>query len=257
VRYEYTPAEKRPIALAKNTKKAVMGGMFEGIDADIYIYKPNDYDGLPSAVLPEKGEKFLYLPPFLSGEEIGKIEKYISPFDGIYCDGSYGIPLAEKWGKKLFAGTGFNLSNTYDIIPEFTYYAISKELDFAEQQILSAKNAFVLTAGSLKLMDLIYCPFGKKCSACEKRWRYALTDEGGRSFTVRRYRIGGRCRFELYNCASLLSPQDFAGAIIDLSDLSALPMPALKAVVDGYENQEKTKELLGAVTAGHSKKSVL
>jgi hypothetical protein len=208
-------------------------------------------------VLPEKGEKYLYLPPFLSGGEIETIEKYILPFDGIYCDGSYGIPLVKKWGKKLFAGTGFNLSNTYDILPEFDYYVLSKELDFAEQQELAAKNAFVLTAGSLKLMDLIYCPFGKKCAACEKRNKYALTDEGGRSFTVRRYRIGGRCRFELYNCASLLAPQDLAGALIDLSDLSDLPMPELKAIVKGYENQEKTKELLGAVTAGHSKKSVL
>jgi hypothetical protein len=58
----------------------------------------------------------------------------------------------------------------------------------------------------------------------------------------------------LYNCASLLAPQDFAGVLIDLSDL---PMPALKAVAEGYEKQEKIKELLGAVTAGHSKKSVL
>jgi hypothetical protein len=193
----------------------------------------------------------------LSGEEIEKIEKAVAPFDGIYCDGTYGMILAKQWGKKLFAGTGFNLSNTYDISPEFTYYVISKELDFAEQRELSAKNAFVLSAGSLKLMDIIYCPFGKKCAACEKRDKYALTDEGGRSFALRRYRVGGRCRFELYNCAALLAPQDFAGVLIDLSDLSALPMPALKTVAEKFEDQEKIKELLGAVTAGHSKKSVL
>jgi putative protease len=254
VQYEYIPAEKRPILKAKNPKKAVMGASLAGIDADIYIYKPNDYEALPSAVLPEKGEKYLYLPPFLSGEEIEKIEKDVAPFDGIYCDGTYGLVLAKKWGKKLFAGTGFNLSNTDDILPEFDNYVLSKELDLTEQQELATRNAFVLTAGSLKLMDIIYCPFGKKCAACEKRGQYALTDEGGRSFTLRRYRVGGRCRFELYNCASLLAPQDFAGVLIDLSDL---PMPALKAVAEGYEKQEKIKELLGAVTAGHSKKSVL
>ena len=53
-------------------------------------------------------------------------------------------------------------------------------------------------------MDLIYCPFEKKCSSCDKRKLYTLTDGERRDFPLRRY-VTSECRFEVYNCADLVT----------------------------------------------------
>ncbi|MBP5243028.1 MAG: hypothetical protein J6Z36_04995, partial [Clostridia bacterium] len=239
-------------------KLAVMGENFRGISADIYIVKPTNYaDSAAYAVETGKdGEKFLYLPAFMSEEDLKGVEAHIAPFDGIYAEGYYGVACAKKWGKKLFCGTGFNLANPVAVnqAAAFDYFALSKELDFAEQRELAAQNAFVLSAGKIKVMDFIYCPFGKTCSACENKDEYILTDSDKREFVLRRYKTAGGCRFELFNPADLVAPQTFANVLIDLS---ALPMPVAKGVAAGYDDREKLKELLPVSTSGHSKKSVL
>ncbi len=63
-------------------------------------------------------------------------------------------------------------------------------------------------------MDLIYCPFEKKCKSCDRRELYHLTDENGRKFPLRRYKTED-CAFEVYNCAILLPVSVSAGKLSD------------------------------------------
>lgn len=252
--YEYVPVERVAFG-GKNKKIAGMGATFEGLAPDICIVKPSDYGQIE---LPRGGEKYLYLPPFLGQADVERLQKTdLSAFDGIYAEGTYGILLARQWNKKLFAGTGFNLSNSIavnEVRKVAEYYALSKELSLCEQEGLTSEKSFILSAGSIKVMDLIYCPFGKRCGQCEDRKDYTLTDEGSRSFPVRRYRLNGACRFEVYNCAYLLAPQSITGSLIDLS---TVPVSAREELIKENIDQEKVKKALFPVTNGHSKKSVL
>ncbi len=259
--YEYTPAKFDlipPMPANERKKRAVIGTRFDGIRADIYICKPADYSSDEAYDFStEAGEKFLYLPPFMSSDDLRAAARNADKFDGIYAEGTYGVLCAREWGKKLFAGTGFNLTNACAVAAvaaEKGYYALSKELSFAEQKPLAGQNAFVLSAGSVKVMDLIYCPFARKCADCEKREFYTLTDEEGRRFPVRCYRAAGACRFEVFNCAPLAAAQDFANA---LTDISALPMPVSKGITAHCFERESLKELLPQSTAGHSRGGVL
>ncbi len=171
-------------------------------DADILILKPRDY-----ASLPEGGKGvYLYLPPLFTGEDEALVGPALGRFEGIYCEGYYGITLAKKYGVKLFAGTGFNLTNRFAVRGVLDagaeYFALSKEISAEEQRALCTEGAFALSDGAVKVMDLCYCPFEKSCKTCDKRERYTLKDEDGRKFPLRRYRMNG-CRFEVYNCAPL------------------------------------------------------
>ena len=94
------------------------------------------------------------------------------------------------------------------------YVCLSKELTRSEAEELSRENTFYLTAGNIKVMDLIYCPFEKKCASCDRRKIYTLTDENGRKFPLRRYEVTG-CRFEVYNCADLVTDGCAAGRLLD------------------------------------------
>ena len=202
----------------KNDKTAVIARTLCGVKADIGILKPDDYFADISHLLKGfDGEKFLYLPPYLSGEEAERIKPLVNAFDGIYCGGNYAVPLAKELNKKLFAGVGFNIFNYLSLsLCPADYISLSKELTAAEAGPLARENTFYLTAGDVKVMDLIYCPFGKSCAACDKRDFYTLTDENGRAFPLRRYEAGG-CRFELFNCARLDFKNNFTGALIDFT----------------------------------------
>ena len=79
--------------------------------------------------------------------------------------------------------------------------ALSKELSLAEIARLGTDD-FVLAGGSLKVMDLGHCPFGRSCRNCDRRFAYTLTDEAGRKFPLLRGELS-RCRFELYNTVPL------------------------------------------------------
>ena len=238
---------------------AVMGERFDGICADLYILKPADYRELSENSFPAwapGGSRYLYLPAFFSGEDLRFIEGKLDFFDGIYAEGYYGIVCARQWGKKLFAGTGFNLTNSISLArAEADFYAVSKELDFSEQESLSGKNAFSLTVGGLKVMDILYCPFGKKCGNCDRKRSYVLRDENGRRFVLRRYvSCEGFCRFELYNCANLVAPQNFAGRLVDVCVLDS---DTAAGVCANISDREKLKSLLPASTSGHSGMSMI
>ena len=195
----------------RNLKTAVISADLNGVTADIGILKPNDY--VETAREPDKyihkltnsfgGEKFLYVPPYLTDAEIETVSSVAQDFDGIYCDSYYGQKLAQKLGKKFFAGTGLNLTNAVALQNcSADYKCLSKELTVAEARELAGENVFYLAGGNIKVMDLIYCPFEKKCASCDKRSLYTLTDGDGRKFPLRRYKTS-ECRFEVYNCADL------------------------------------------------------
>lgn len=236
----------------KCDKVAVMSDSYK--ECDILIFKPNDYNSdfiIPSEI---KAEKYLYIPSFACSSDIEIIKEKLSLFDGIYCDGIWGLRFAEETGKKFFAGTGFNITNCIDVkyIKDNTaYYCVSKELSFAEQRKLSSDNSFVLTCGGIKVMDFIYCPFEKTCKNCDKRNLYELSDENGRVFPVHRYEMSS-CRFEVYNCSHLVSKQNFAGTLIDLTTVT----DGAKTVAN-FRDENKLKQIFKKYTSGHSDKTIL
>ncbi len=188
---------------------------------DIFVYKPADYR---TCERPEFPCVYLYLPPFLTQADEEMLGRTILKFDGIYADGYYGIALAAKYRKPLFAGTGFNLTNRIAVcaVGEFAeFFALSKELSSAEQDALAVRGAFALYEGGIKVMDLIHCPFGRACENCDRRNFYRMTDEDGRVFPLRRYRVSDMvCRFEVYNCASLQEQTRMCSLLTDNTELT-------------------------------------
>lgn len=192
---------------------AIVTGHAMPAGADMVIWKPADYADMD----PPKGT-WLYLPPFFTAADEALVAPRLHLFEGICCDGTYGAEFAKKYGVKLFAGTGWNLTNRIAVAGALgccTYAALSKELTLREQDALAADGTFVLSAGGIKVMDLCYCPFGRACAECDRREMYTMTDEEGRAFPLRRYRAAGGCRFELYNCAPLAAGAGSPSALVD------------------------------------------
>ena len=115
-----------------------------------------------------------------------------------------------------------------------------------EADELAADKVFYFIAGDVKVMDLIYCPFEKKCKNCDMREIYTLTDEKGRKFPLRRYTTG-ECRFELYNCASLVSKSSDCGKLVDFT----LRCES-KLTSELFGNEERLRNCFKEVTRGHS-----
>ena len=249
-----------PVFAGKNQKIAVIADDFKGVKADIAIYKPDDFSAeLPQNFLDGKFEKYLYLPSFYQEEDLIKLwQNAKDKIEGIYAENYGQLLFAKECGWKVFAGTGFNLFNgvalqtllDYDCV---AYYAISKEANMQEASGLVSDKAFVLSSGNIKVMDLCYCPFGKTCSACDKKPVYMLTDENGRVFPVRRYlSAGGACRFEVYNCADLIGQGvPCAGKLLDLTLVSN------KEGASEADTDEKQKGIYEKYTSGHLKRGVL
>ncbi len=208
-------AEFAAPALPPATQKLTAHIAGERGDGDIAILKPDDYSRLPAG----GPRTYLYLPPLFTGADEALVGPFLKNYEGIYCEGYYGIALARKYGVSLFAGTGFNLTNRFAVAGVMEagakYFALSKEISAAEQRELNAEGAFALSQGAVKVMDLCYCPFEKTCASCDRRKRYTLTDGEGRKFPLRRY-VMGSCRFEVYNCAPL-SCEVGADPLIDSS----------------------------------------
>lgn len=241
------------ITAGKNSKIAVICETLNGLNADVGILKPSDYSvDFNDLISNFSGEKYLYLPPFMTGKEIGLIKKKLDIFDGIYCEGIYGFELSSETKKDLFVGTGMNISNLLGVsLSVAKYVALSKELTINEAGSLATCNTFYFTCGAIKVMDLIYCPFEKKCATCDRRANYKLKDENGREFTLRRYNIDS-CRFELYNCADLVSEQNFTGL---LAELTLTENPDLTNGM--LRNGENLRNFFRNRTQGHSVKPIL
>ncbi len=235
-----------------NNLSAVISKNLNGVSADIGVLKVDDYTKIDKSLYENfSGEKFLYVPPFMTSSEAEQLISAAQPFDGIYCDGVWGDYFSRKISKPLFAGAGFNVANGLQLAEVGAkYIALSKEISVQEAKKLSAANVFYLTAGNIKLMDLIYCPFEKTCSKCDKKNLYTLTDESGREFPVRRYTTSA-CRFELFNCANLVSTNNFCGILTDCTISDALQ------VCGSLNNEERLKKIFKNYTRGHTANTVL
>ncbi len=180
---------------------------------DAFVLHPNDYDDLRgvNAILDKVNcDKFLFVPSFLPSESKKSVENLLPFFDGVYADGLSGIALSKKYDKKLICGVGLNAFNSIDILRlyEISDCVVSSvELATFERNSLPKTNLF--TFGSIRLMEFIYCPFGKECKNCKRTNDfYRLTDKLGHTFKLRRYKIGKTCKFELYNEQILLSNRE-------------------------------------------------
>lgn len=251
------PLEEKSF-VGKNNKVAVITTGKIPAWADIAVLKKYAFDEQELVSFRALGkELYLYYPPFTTAEERNAFKKTLAlgVFDGIYAENYGGIVFAKEVGCRVFAGTGLNLSNEIALckLLEFefvSYYAISKELSEKESQLLLNEKGFALCTGDLKLMDLCYCPFEKTCFECDKREVYSLTDENNRSFPLRReVRADGACRFEVYNCASLVGNVKGVGRLMDLT---------LTGVERDLSNltEEEQKEFFKKYTQGHRYKSV-
>ena len=243
-----------------NQKTAVIANDFSEVEADIAIYKPNDYNApLSENFIKGTFEKFIYYPPFITVQDEERLSQWIKEYslDGIYAENYGAIEFAKAHKISVFAGTGLNLANGVAVssLPKnVVYHALSKELNDRELTSLTSENAFVLSSGNIKLMDLCYCPFGKTCKTCDQKPVYHLTDENGRIFPVRRYKAAnGECRFEVYNCANLISTGvNGAGKLLDLTLIENK-----RNAIEAKESVEEQKKVYPSYTSGHYKRGIL
>lgn len=255
--YEYNESEWGFFTCKKgliNKKIAIIANDLRGLKCDVAILKPCDYSkDFQKLMEGYEGEKYLYLPAYATDKFLSDIKGRLSDFDGVYCEGFYGVLYAEDINKKLFVGFGFNVSNNQAIEildTKAEYICLSKELIKEEATALSSCNTFYLTCGDIKVMDIIYCPFGKKCSTCKVGELSFLEDDAKRIFTLKRYKSDA-CRFELYNCSTLIAENDFTGRVFDCS------ITDTSIVNDYFHGIDKLKEKIENYTSGHSRSPVI
>ena len=260
ITYDVFPFEHLKLS-GKNQKTAVISNDFTGIKTDIAIYKADDFRApIAESFIKGNFEKYLYYPAFCTEQDKHQLLQKVreSGAQGVYIDNFGGAVFAQENGLKLFGGMGLNLFNSLSVntflsLPNAEYYAISKEANGQECTSLISDKAFVFSSGNIKLMDLVYCPFGKTCKACDKKQIYSLTDENGRIFPVKRYLSAeGSCRFEVYNCADLIGQGiEGAGKILDVT------VTENKTAVCAAKTAEEQKQLYKNYTSGHLKRGVL
>lgn len=224
------------------------------------IFTPSDYS---SAEETERffaetenfrGERFLYLPPFFTERDAMTVYPFINRYDGIYCDGVYGVEFAGRVKKELFAGIEFNIFNRVDaeeLAKSGIYkFCLSKEL--SDKEASAVPGGYLFTCGAIKVMSLEYCPFGKKCAQCRREDNFFMRDYAGREFRVRRYKLGG-CRFEIYNPDYLYFGGDAKKRIVDLNTLDG----ALRGrVLKNLNDREELKKILKNLTSGNLARGV-
>lgn len=251
-----------PMLSGNNAKTAVIADDFTDIVCDVAIYKPKDWGlDLPKSFTQGSYEKYVYYPAFATSKDLERLAYWCETgkIDGIYAENYGGMTFAKEHSVKLFAGTGFNLTNRLSVTTllndsTVAYYAVSKELNQKEGGDLASDKAFALSSGNIKIMDLCYCPFGKTCNQCDKREIYGLTDENGRVFPVIRYlSADGNCRFEVYNCADLVGVG--MQGVGKLLDVSLLPNKGM--AVEAKDSEIKQKQIYKNCTSGHYKRGVL
>ena len=186
-----------------------------------FIYFPDDYD----VIAKKKHSAYLFVPSFLTEDDIVKIKELSEYFDGFYADGLSGVAIAESLSKPFIAGLGLNVFNKFDesalLAEGAKAIAVSKELSLQEISDFGADRV-VFTNGNIMLAELLYCPYGRNCKNCNRKNINELTDELGHKFSIRRYKINGRCRFELYNGTILnVSTDIYGGKLINLVGLDA------------------------------------
>ena len=216
------------------------------------IFSPSDYNELQqfkkffSDTKGFKGKKYLYIPSFMSTMDEKIICNVIEPFDGIYCEGIWGEAFAKKLKKQLFYGTDVNIFNNLDLkaLDGVENVALSKELSLSELKGLHKNNTHVFCGGNVKVMNLIYCIFSKKCEMCQKKVFYSLKDEEKRTLHLRRVKLS-ECRFEVYNPSIMYS--DYDGNKI--YNFIGIEKEARQLFLSG--NADKIRHNYKEVTGGH------
>lgn len=231
--------------------------VYKKIKPDYIIFKPNDYnneDELSNFLrLAEyyAWHKLLYLPAFSVGMDLNRILKIVKEFDGVYADGVFALEFCREFSIPLFAGTGFNLFNSWSAFAckseGVTEITLSKELSDKEAVFAEETGAFCLSGGGIKLMDLGHCVFGKRCSTCDERALYEMTDGEGRTFPLRRYK-NSCCRFEIYNYA-LLAHEREERALYDFTALS-------NSEKENFLSDSDVKSGMTGFTSGAAKRGI-
>ncbi len=252
--------EKIEPKIEEEKKLLVISNDFNGAEnlkMEAAIFAPDDYLDKKSFkkfffdLKNNPCKKFLYLFGTYSSGDNRLIEGLLDNFDGIYTDGYYGVLLAKRLDKELILGSGANVYNDLALKEALTkaqYVVLSKELAYS--QLKNKESAYYYALGSVKVMDLNYCPFGKNCADCKRANSFTLSD-GERDFYLRRVKLNG-CRFEVYNCAHLVT--DYAGnKIINFVTLSPTERESAVKYIDEYE---KTINIFKNVTKGHFKKTL-
>ena len=224
---------------------------------DTAVFCPSDYgdNGLIDEFFEKTEgsacERYLYIPNKFSINDERVVSSVINRFDGLYVEGSFGIELSKRYGVKLILGTGANVYNSFDVAEAKNYadkICLSKELSFTEANKL---DGYYYSLGAIKVMDLLYCPFKKECAACKRGDNSTLFD-GEREFIVRRVKING-CRFEVYNCATLVTKNRERAVINMVTVPKEKKLAALKALGD----KKALKEIFENHTFGHENKPLL
>ncbi len=225
---------------------------------DNLIYLPNDYNNIDFNALNKVSKKckiWLYLPAFLSGDDVKIIDSIVDKFYGVYCDGYFGIEYAKQKNLKIFVGVGINVFNSYDYthLKSLNIDNISASKELSSRNILSiSNNLSVLSCGDNALMNLIYCPFDKKCNNCLYKDKTIIKDENGYSFRLFRYKIS-ECRFMLFNCARILTKNILNNEIFAFFDED---YNLIKQIIEVKDLQVR-KNLIKNYTYGNYLKGVL
>ena len=96
----------------------------------------------------------------------------------------------------------------------------------------------------------MYCPFGYDCKNCKRdKNLYVLEDKLGHKFKVRRYKLGNRCKFEVYNEQVLLANSEE----FEFINLIGLDSCLYQDFVKGQLSEIKSKR---QVTSGNLKRGV-
>lgn len=220
---EVTSALKLAGTAVIDSEFAFLGDRAE--DLDIFIFSPKDYrnsDNFDEFLTFSKyyaWHKYLYLPAYMTDEDVAAVLCRVQAFDGVYAEGVWAIEFCKEKNIPLFAGTGFNLFNSFSIaeLGAEKPCALSLSKELSDRECKGCDDAFRLAGGGVKVMELGHCPFAQSCASCDRREYYSLTDEQGRVFPLRRYE-NSRCRFELFNCMPL-AVCERKRAIFDLRSL--------------------------------------
>ncbi len=241
--------------LTKKSKTLISNALVSSVDNLIYL--PNDYNKIDFNKLNEVSKNtkvYLYLPAFVSGDDLAVIDKIVNKFYGVYADGYWAINYSKSKNLNVFVGVSMNMFNLYDYnhLKSLGIKEISASKEITERDIDSiSKNLHVLSFGENVLMNLAYCPFDKKCSNCLYKFNTYINDENNRRFKLFRYKIS-ECRFMVFNCAQLLTKFEHNNEIFAIFDE---PEHRINQILNTPFNERK--ELIYNHTYGNYIKGVL
>ncbi|MBR5439531.1 MAG: U32 family peptidase [Clostridia bacterium] len=207
--------------LCANIKAVILNNTQNINGYNTVVYAPKNYKDVSKkdidCLTKFKGEVYLYLPPFMSGEDIKVVNKILPNFNGLYINSYWQLLYAKMNNKKVFAGVGVNVFNSVDVDyllqNKVDKICASKELSVSE--IASINKNLVILEGNVEIMDLIYCPFSKDCQVCKYKDGILLKDTQNRRFVLERYQIS-ECRFRLYNCHNVILKESGYSTITDV-----------------------------------------